>query len=334
MARPGAIGRRVEIGTATRSATVFAMDSPPPATAVALFKLPRQVTEAMKASRLVEMGGHVQLLPLPRVRQAPEKNSRPAKKPPPAKKKKKSPPAKKKPLSAKKKNPPSAQKRKERPVLVAARKFADNAPPKRHKRVSACADQAPAPCDACADQAPAPCDACAYPVSDAPVPWGDRPRPGHRVRPMPVQKARPRHPRVRPSDMKPPQRFVCDCEFEGGVRGLALCVVLSEPDGGGDFACYTYKAAYPNTDTRWVRGKHHAPQGRERVPEVVNVRSVVVLVAELLKNKTFPQAVVSAIETHPAYHRMGKKAAPEDESEDEEDAPLGVRVGLSRSVSA
>ena len=69
VAQPGALGRRVEIGTPTRRAVVLAMDSPPAATAAEFFKLPQRLLAAMYHSQQVDSGAHVQFLPLPRVRQ-------------------------------------------------------------------------------------------------------------------------------------------------------------------------------------------------------------------------------------------------------------------------
>jgi hypothetical protein len=129
------------------------------------------------------------------------------------------------------------------------------------------------------------------------------------------------------ADLKVSTRFVCDSVYEGGVCGLSFCCVQSPPNKDGDFACYTYKAQFGNNDPRWVSGKHHPPVGRERELEKVNVSNVVVLVPKLLLSKKFPQSVVAAIKTHPAYRRVGKKAdsvGADSDSEDEQ--PLSQRV--------
>lgn len=146
---------------------------------------------------------------------------------------------------------------------------------------------------------------------------------------------------LRVGDLKKGVRFVCHAEYphvDGySVGGLCLCIVESSPDRNGDFAVKTYKGSKANDDPLWPQGKHYPPIGREGSFSKVNVRNVVVVVAALNVAKTFPKAVISAILTHPAYRRMGKKTdsmAAASDSEDD-DVPLGVRVrGESRLVSA
>jgi hypothetical protein len=135
---------------------------------------------------------------------------------------------------------------------------------------------------------------------------------------------------VRVQDLTEKVVFVCHAQYEGGVHGLCLCIVATEPDENGDFLCYTYKSQYPNDDPKWVTGRHYPPKGGERVKEPVNASNVMVIVPKLLKSRKFQKTVLSAIKTHPAYHRVGKKSA--DSSEDDE--PLGIRAGVSRSVIA
>jgi hypothetical protein len=107
VAPPGALGRKVEIGTPSRHAVVLAMDNQPPATAAEFFKLPRELLTTMQASRNLEHGNNPQaLFPLPNVRQDPFKD--------PADRQKRKAKAKKAaaPEKAKKRSKSKAQKRK------------------------------------------------------------------------------------------------------------------------------------------------------------------------------------------------------------------------------
>ena len=277
-APPGALGRKVEIGTPSRRAVVLAMDSPPADTAAAFFVLPPALLDAMRASRALEAQGAS--ISLPNVRQA------------------------------------QPQRLHVAPVRPAKRKKAAKVSKKRGAPKRNGKDAHPQEANANADKS---------------VEKAGSPKRNKAIASPREEKANGAK-KVRLVDLKPKQLFVCDCEFEGGVGGLALCVVVAPPDKNGDFKCYSYKSQYANVNPKWVTGKHYKPIGGERKEEPVNASNVMVLVPDLLRSKAFPKQVLAAIKTHPAYQRVGKKLAPDSNPDD--DVPLGVLAGLSRSVSA